>query len=68
MTGPSSAEGPDDEDPALGPFLDLLAADLVTRPAEVGPLGAALEARLKSLTERPAEDDLAAPIEGDVTL
>ncbi len=59
-------------DPALGPFLALLEADLASRLEErttVQPLTPALAARLEALAGGSDEGvDLEAPIEGEVTL
>ena len=56
-------------DPALMPFLNLLAADLAARPRQaVRPLPQATATRLAALAEDIGEVDLAAPIEGDVSL
>lgn len=41
----------DHRDPALGPFLDLLAADMAANPRRLAPLDAALIARIAALTE-----------------
>ena len=54
----------DGREPALGPFLDLLAADLAANPASLGP---AEHARLAELTEGVL-DDLDQEIEGPVSL
>lgn len=59
----------EDRDPALEPFLTLLAADLAERPAEaVRPIPAKLVSRLEALADEAGEVDLDAPIEGDVTV
>lgn len=59
----------DDRDPALEPFLSLLAADLAARPGEaVRPIPADLVSRVDALAEEAGEVDPDAPIEGDVTL
>jgi antitoxin PrlF len=56
-------------DPALAPFLALLEADLVARPAEaVRPLPAALATRLDALAAEAGEVDPDDPIEGEVSL
>ncbi len=54
-------------DPALGPFLDLLERDLAGRPAVVQPLTPAL---VKAIGEAVAdvEVDPDAPIEGEVAI
>jgi antitoxin PrlF len=54
-------------DPALGPFLDLLARDLAARPAAIAPLEPALAARITELVEGVTVD-LDEEIEGEVTL
>ena len=55
------------DDPALAPFLDLLARDLTARPATITPLTETLAQRLTNLTQGvPLDPD--APIEGDVAL
>jgi antitoxin PrlF len=59
----------DEQDPALLPFLSLLATDLTTRPSEaVRPLTADVGSRLAALAEEIGDVDLDAPIEGDVSL
>lgn len=59
----------EDRDPALTPFLSLLAADLAVRPSEaVGALPPGLVARLEALTGEIGKIDPDAPIEGEVTL
>jgi antitoxin PrlF len=56
-------------DPALTPFLRLLAADLAARPADaVRPLTRALASRMAALAEEIGDVDLDAPIEGDVSI
>lgn len=56
-------------DPALAPFLALLAADLAARPTEaVRPLPETLAGRLEALTVEVGEVDPNAPIEGEVNL
>jgi antitoxin PrlF len=57
----------DASDPALGPFLDLLARDIKNRPEALLPLPKTLIARIERLTAG-IEVDLDAPIEGDVVL
>jgi antitoxin PrlF len=58
-----------EHDPALSPFLSLLAADLTTRPGEtVRPFSADVTSRLAALAEEIGEVDLDTPIEGDVSL
>lgn len=52
-------------DPALGPFLDLLARDIADRPEALAPLPKSLLARIERLTAGVAVDP-DAPIEGDV--
>jgi len=60
---------PDDADPALAPFLRLLARDMAARPAgAVAPLTEAVAARISVLTDAIGEVDVDAPIEGEVTL
>lgn len=59
----------DEHDPALSPFLSLLAADLTTRPGEaVRPFTSDVAFRLAALAKETGEVDLDAPIEGDVSL
>ncbi len=60
---------PDDSgDPALEPFLKLLAADLAARPTEaVWPMPEGLVSRLEALADEE-EADPDTPIEGDVAL
>jgi antitoxin PrlF len=59
----------DDIDPALEPFLSLLATDLTARPGEaVRPITTDLASRIEALADGTGEVDLDAPIEGDVTL
>ncbi len=62
---------PEDDafDPALAPFLALLEADVVSRPASaVLPLTPALAAHMEALTSGLGEVDPDAPIEGEVAL
>lgn len=54
-------------DPALAPFLDLLARDIAARPEALAALTPALAERMASLTEGVAAD-ADTPIEGDVAL
>jgi antitoxin PrlF len=54
-------------DPALAPFLDLLARDIASRPEALVPLPKALLARIERLT-KGVTVDLDAPIEGDIML
>jgi antitoxin PrlF len=60
------AENPS-EDPALGPFLDLLAHDFQKHPESLKALTPALAARIAELTHG-VEVQPDAPIEGDVAL
>ncbi|MCU0895514.1 MAG: hypothetical protein MUD06_14585 [Rhodospirillales bacterium] len=56
-------------DPALAPFLALLQADLVARPAEaVVPLADAVAGRMETLAEEVGEVDPDVPIEGEGAL
>ncbi len=57
----------DATDPALAPFLDLLARDIASRPESLVPLPKALMDRVERLTAG-VEVDLDAPILGDVVL
>ena len=57
----------DAPDPALAPFLDLLARDMAHRPEALSPLSPALAARIEALTEGVGGDP-ATPIEGEVAL
>ncbi|HVE21275.1 MAG TPA: type II toxin-antitoxin system PrlF family antitoxin [Acidocella sp.] len=58
-----------EQDPALSPFLSLLAADLAARPEDaVRPLTPALASRMGALAKEIGDVDLDAPIEGDVSL
>jgi len=60
------AEAEEGADPALVPFLALLEADMVSRPAQaIRPLPEALVDRMNALA---TEVDLNAAIEGDVSL
>ena len=59
--------GGGDEDPALGPFLDLIARDIKRRPEALKALTPALAARIAELTGG-VEVDLDEPIEGEVSL
>lgn len=62
-------EDDDEHDPALSPFLNLLAGDLVARPSgAVLPLNSSVASRLNSVAEEVGEVDLDAPIEGSVSL
>lgn len=45
----------DHRDPALGPFLDLLAADMAANPARLAPLDPAVMARIAALV---GDDDI----------
>jgi antitoxin PrlF len=56
-----------EEDPALAPFLDLLARDLATRPGAIAALTPELVARMTAATEGVPVDP-EEPIEGDVAL
>lgn len=59
----------EDTDPALGPFLALLEADMASRPAQaVRPLPGALTDRLDTLAAEVGEVDPGFPIEGEVSL
>lgn len=55
------------DDPALGPFLQLLARDMEQRPDALRALTPELAARIAELT-RDVDVDLNAPIEGEVAL
>ena len=58
-----------DRDPALEPFLNLLAADFTARPADaVRPLTEGLAKRMAAAAGGVDEQDLDAPIEGEVML
>jgi len=57
----------DATDPALAPFLNLLARDISSRPEALVPLPKALLARIERLT-KGVTVDLDAPIEGDIVL
>jgi antitoxin PrlF len=57
------------QDEALGPFLDLLAADFAARPRQaVQPLTADVAVRLQGLADEIGAVDPEAPIAGDVAL
>jgi antitoxin PrlF len=57
----------DEPDQALGPFLALLEADMIRRPAQILPLDEAMLTRLnKALDGVTVDPD--DPIEGDVSL
>ena len=58
----------DELDPALVPFLALLAADLMARQAAVQSFPEAVESRLEALAVEVGEVDPEAPIEGEVGL
>ena len=59
----------DDADPALEPFLRLLAADLASRPGEaIRPITENLAARMTAFADDIGQADLDAPIEGEVAL
>lgn len=63
------SEADEAADPALAPFLTLLEADLVARPAKaVQPLPETLAGRLEALATEVGEVDPNAPIEGEVSL
>lgn len=53
------------EDPALTPFLALLAADMASRAEAIQPIPADLLARMDAIAAEVGEVDLGAPIEGD---
>ena len=55
------ADAPEDDDPALMPFLELLAQDLAAHPERVQALDAAFVNRLKSLVA-DVDVDLDAPL------
>lgn len=57
----------DEADPALAPFLALLARNLAVQPEALAALPPALAARMVAATEGVAADP-DAPIEGDVAL
>ena len=61
LTRATSAEG---DDPALGAFLDFLAADITRHPERLQAIDASLVARIQSLTEG-VEVDLDAPLSAD---
>jgi len=61
------AEAVEADDPALAPFLALLAEDIARRPEALVPLTPAFRARIARLT-KGVSADLDAPIEGDVDL
>jgi antitoxin PrlF len=56
-----------ERDPALAPFLDLLARSIAAQPEALVALTPAFAARLEAATEGVMAD-LDAPIEGDVAL
>ncbi len=58
------ATAPDADDPALAPFLALLARDIATHPERVQALDAALVGRLQDLVAG-VEVDLNAPLPDD---
>ena len=59
----------DSSDPALAPFLTLLAADMAGRPTDaVRPLPDVLIGRMEALTSGERETDPDSPIEGEVSL
>ena len=63
---PEAGEG---ADPALAPFLALLEADLIARPADaVRPLPGLLAGRLDALADELGEVDPTTTIEGEVSL
>ena len=61
LTRATSAEG---DDPALGAFLDFLAADITRHPERLQAIDASLVARIQSLAEG-VEVDLDAPLSAD---
>lgn len=61
LTRATSAEG---DDPALGAFLDFLAANITRHPERLQAIDASLVARIQSLTEG-VEVDLDAPLSAD---
>ena len=69
--GKSPSEQPPKQtksDPALIPFLALLAADLMARQEAVQSFPEAVESRLEALAVEVGEVDPEAPIEGEVRL
>ena len=61
LTRATSAAG---DDPALGAFLDFVAADITRHPERLQAIDASLVARIQSLTEG-VEVDLDAPLSAD---
>jgi antitoxin PrlF len=57
----------EEDDPAIGRFLDFLAHDIQRRPEAIATLSPALAARIEALTEG-MDVDLDAEIEGEVDL
>ena len=57
-----------EEDPALGPFLSLLAKDMRDRPEALHAVTPALAERVRELVGGDVDFDPAEPIEGDVVL
>jgi len=57
------------QDPALAPFLSLIAADLAAHPrTSIRKLPQTLASRIETLAGETGAVDLDAPIEGDVSL
>lgn len=61
------AGAPDEEDPALAPFLQLLERDIAAHPERLRPMPEDLYRRMIAVTEG-VEVDLDEPIEGPVAL
>lgn len=58
------AESPEDDDPALAPFLDFLARDIASHPERLRAIDTRFVKRLQSLTG-DIEVDLDAPLSAD---
>jgi antitoxin PrlF len=62
----SRANTSEESDPALGPFLELLAKDIQARPKQLKPLDVARAKRLKAMTRNVSFDlNQALPAEGE---
>ena len=58
-------ENADDRDPALAPFLDLLAADMTAHPERLSPLNEARMGKVADLTAGVELGDMDAPLDPD---
>ena len=57
----------DDQDPALGPFLNLLENHIASHPSALSPITAEIRTKIQGLSHGVVVD-LSTPIEGDVAI